>query len=114
MKVDVEGFEPEALLGSENLFRQRQVGVAVVEISNSLPSMWVRPNITIPTDPLSHPHFEVYKRIISYGYVIKTLNCDTSPEHKNVVFRIENFEEFKTYVLRPAYQKCFDIVFIKE
>ena len=117
IKMDVEGFEPEALLGAESLFARRQVEVAIIEISNNLLSMWSRSNSTETnndaTDPLNHPHFEIYQRIVSYGYHIKTLNCDTSPKHKNVVFQADNFEEFKRYALLPAYQKCFDIVFVK-
>ena len=118
IKLDVEGYEPEVLLGAEPLFKSRQVQGAVVEISNHLPAQWARPNnagatAAVPADPLAHPFFDVYQRILGYGYEMETLNCNTSPKNKGRIFRANSFDEFKKYALKPARQKCFDVFFRK-
>lgn len=117
LKLDVEGFEPEVLLGSESFFKSRRIGAAAVEISNNLPSQWERSHnstLTLPSDPLLHPFFDIYQRILSYGYSFIPLNCDTAPQHKGKAFTSSNFQEFKSYALQPAYTKCFDVLFRRD
>ena len=57
LKIDVEGFEPYALRGALNLFRNRQVQLATVEITSDL---W-----PVPHDKES---LALFRTILSYGY----------------------------------------------
>ena len=41
LKVDVEGFEPMVLKGAPDLFRNRQVRAAILEVTTTLPVDWV-------------------------------------------------------------------------
>ena len=41
LKVDVEGYEPMVLKGAPNLFRNRQVRSAILEVTTTLPVDWV-------------------------------------------------------------------------
>lgn len=42
LKVDVEGYEPMVLEGAPNLFRDRKVRSAILEVTTTLPVDWVR------------------------------------------------------------------------
>ncbi len=42
LKVDVEGYEPMVLRGAPDLFRNRQVRLAILEVTTTLPVDWVR------------------------------------------------------------------------
>ena len=65
LKIDVEGHDTEVLMGARRLFRDHQIGVAVIEINFSLGLWTTEKNTSI----------SVLKDIMSYNYTVRPATC---------------------------------------
>mmetsp|Transcript_28216 Transcript_28216/g.28507 ORF Transcript_28216/g.28507 Transcript_28216/m.28507 type:complete len:356 (-) Transcript_28216:11-1078(-) len=64
LKIDTEGHDPQVLLGSESLFQHRRIRYCMME---GMSNMWSPPHY--------YKYFEIWIRIMSYGYTIHCLSA---------------------------------------
>ena len=98
LKIDTEGFDPQVLEGSESLFRDRRIKVAVVE---GQAKMWTKLNKGETN------HEEIYKKILGYGYSIECLkasNRDVSAQ----TWPIYDTQNVDAFISKLLASECID------
>lgn len=93
-KLDVEGHDVPALEGAENLFKEKRIRRAVIEVNWKFWPMGFEEGM------------EVYRRIMGYGYRVFCANEVVGNSDYAVVRTDLRFDEFKEFVRSAS--KCVD------
>jgi FkbM family methyltransferase len=97
LKIDVEGHDTEVLMGARRLFRDHQIGVAVIEINSSLGLWTTEKNTSI----------SVLKDIMSYNYTVRPVTC--AKGSPNLFRELHTFEDLYHQLFTSG--DCIDFEF---